>query len=310
VTIVSGILAYAAINIVYAPATWLERMDLVFFGSLKDPDVWGHGPLSSYAGETLLSMLRALGYVGSSIVLTGGIISFASADRRIALAWLPLLGFVAIVFATAGYMPTRFMLPTAVLAVLPVAAILAVHRTAIVDYSTQHWSRHALLALLLIVLATECLSGVAAGWADLRLNGEATIERYVSQGSPDVTVYPVTLWTRNPGSSRLSYLGYDVDDRPLWQIADTRSDPPELIFIVRLTLQFLEDFHQYPARAALWQEGTGFDYRSFPGFEQMGYSLAARLEPELGYLGIAAFQPYTAQKLTGADVLVYRREGD
>jgi hypothetical protein len=310
ITVVAGISGYAAINIVYAPETWLERMDIVLFGSLKDPEIWGHGALSVFTYDVLMSILRELGYVGSIIVLASAIISFASADRRVLLAWLPFLSFVATVFAIADYMPTRFMLPTAVLAVPPVAAILAVHRASIADYWTRYRSRRVPLALVLILITMECVTGVAASWADLRLNYEAIIERYLSTESPDAKVYPVTFYPRNPGSSRLSYLGYDVDDRALWQISDTRADPPDLIFITRLSLQFLEDFHQYPARAAYWQEGTGFDYRNFPGFEQMGYSIADCLEPELGPLAIAAFQPYTAERLTGSDVLVYRLKGN
>src|SRR5688500_2390827 len=64
---ITGVVAYAMLNIVYAPGTWRQRMDFWLNGPGIDADVWGHGggPLGRVVGfaECMLSNLGPGGIV-------------------------------------------------------------------------------------------------------------------------------------------------------------------------------------------------------------------------------------------------------
>ena len=133
-------------------------------------------------------------------------------------------------------------------------------------------------------------------------------ERYVtSRRSPAESVYPVTLWPRHPGSTRLAYLGYTIDDRPLFEIMSVPPpNRPRWLLTDSKSALFLDDFKLRPARSTIWEEGTGFDYRAFEGPESLGYQLTERVFPEPPSFCLPWLVPGLSELLEDKYLLVYR----
>ena len=133
ITVVAGLVAYALLNIVYAPATWFERMNLWLFGPGKDPNVWAPPwyTLGAYLLDAWWCLVLNVGPGGIAAVAVAAAISLVAPVNHRLMIWLPSVGFLGIVLLTAGYMPDYFLSPLALTLPLPVAAALA--------YGERHW---------------------------------------------------------------------------------------------------------------------------------------------------------------------------
>ncbi len=306
-TVAAGVAAYLVLNVVYAPGAWVERMRIVF-GPLKDPAIWAPPDLttSAYLSDALRGILDALGYAGTALLVLAVITTIVLRPPRIGLLWLPAGSHLVLTVLTAGYLPAYFFLPLAVAVSLPatlVGAELVRHLASPGRKTLALVGKAATLGLVLLAV----WAGLSQSLLYLAANSHAMLERYVSlHVRRSEVVYPVVLWPRLPGSSRLSYLGHQVEDRPLFAIMEAApGERPHWLFLDKEAQVYLAEFKQRPARAAMWQEDTGFDYRKFDDPESLGYRLVDVVRPEVPAFCVPAFVP-GRQLLLGRQLLVYR----
>jgi hypothetical protein len=309
VSVSAGIVAYVMLNVAYSPAGWVERMRIVF-GPLKDPAIWAppNQTTGSYLAGWLWTGFKILGYGGTALLVASVVAAPAlGRSRQVALLWLPVLSNVVLVPLSAGYFTDSFLspLPAAVCLPATMAGAVVVERLGRRPRPRVEW-----VAKTAVVVAV--LLAAWAGWMSNRAyvagHPLTLTERYVtSRRSPAETLYPLTLWPRHPGSTRLAYLGYTVDDRPLSEVM--RAPPPDRprwLFMDAKQAVFLDEFKLKPARSSFWEEGTGYDYRAFEGPESLGYRLAERVRPERPPFCVPWLVPGLAESIEENDVLVYR----
>ena len=303
--VAAGLVAYALVNVVYAPSTWIERMREWLSGPGKDPDVWAPPgyTAAAYLADTLRGLLWNLGPGGMAVVAASLATSLAIPYEHRLLAWLPSVGFLALLIATAGYMPTYFLCPLDVTLALPVAASLA------------HLGRRlagaprAVRAILAVAVAAACLANAWQGnlaRARAEFSAARLQERYCLRhvGRAEL-IHTGNFYVRQPGADRLSYLGFNVDDRPLGALLDRPSRMPDVILITIEQVDWMNDFRLRPERNEMMKD-SGYSYDRFEGFEPLGYRLVETLRPRTNWLTdlpwLAGFRiPNTAE------VLVFRK---
>ncbi|HXJ84535.1 MAG TPA: hypothetical protein VMS64_38330 [Candidatus Methylomirabilis sp.] len=305
-TIGVGVIAYLLINVVYAPATWRLRVAEWLLGPGKDPAVWAPPNYSTpaYLRDALADVLGNLGIGGVAIVAITLLITLVAPVRNRLLLWVPAAGFAMIVIVSAGYLPDYFFSPLNVAVALPVAVALA--------YAGAAWAprassavRGAALAFVSVLCLINAWTATSV-WARASLSVPSLVERYCRlHVSPRELIHTANLWVRQPGAHRLSYLGFDVDDRPLGEIMAHPPRMPDVILISRPSLAWLEDFKLRPARDAM-MGATGYRYKDFPGFGALGYRIVAVVEPRVPRL---LDFPWVRDLCTrpGSSLLVFRR---
>ena len=134
------------------------------------------------------------------------------------------------------------------------------------------------------------------------------MERYsASRISRNQSISLANPWRVPSGSSRLSYLGYRVDDRPLGALMQRPGDLPDFILLSREWEDWLLDFKNRPARNDLYQE-TGYSYAEFQGVKELGYELQAVVHPQLPLFLEPRWFPWPPNRLQEkGDLLVYRK---
>jgi hypothetical protein len=302
-TIAVGLIAYAMVNVVYAPSTWQARMHEWLGGPGKDPAVWAP------PGYSVLTYLRGVpdGLLwnfdagGLAVLSLAAVVSIVAPVRHRVMLWLPTASFLAIVVATAGYMPAYFLGPLNVTAALPVAAALAHLGRARMPFPARPAG-----AFALTVAAVFNLWGGNAAWARAMTIFPATHERYcLASVGKDELVFTGNFYVRQPGADRLSYLGFNVDDRPLGALMSRPERMPDVVLVSREELTWLADFVKRPARNEMMKL-TGFSYDRFEGFEPLGYRLFEVVTPRLPWpLNASVFSWYRVPP--GNDLMVYRQ---
>jgi hypothetical protein len=282
VTVAVGVVAYLLLNVVYAPATWRLRMHEWLWGAGKDPAVWAPPGYTwpAYLRDTLGAMLRNLGIGGTAIVAIALAISLVAPVKNMTrlVLWLPALGFLTAVILTAGYMPTYFLSPLNVALVLPVAASLASLQTS--GYLRTRVRRgFAVTLVVLLCLVNAWLARSIAIRAALAPS--CLMEDYcVRHLDRRELIHTANLWVRQRGADRLSYLGFNIDDRPLGELMDPAQPRPSVVLINQALQGWLDDFKRRPARDAM-MAASGYSYQAFPGLKALGYRQAAVVEPEI-----------------------------
>jgi hypothetical protein len=302
-----GMGAYFAIDVVYAPASWWEHIQFWTSGPGKDAAVWAPPGYtrSQYLKDAMNNFLFNLGPGGSAAVLAAMIGGAFYRSRAIVGAWAPFVVYLIVVVATAGYMPRYFMLPVTVLAALPVALVFA--RWARAWLSLAHQPQLAAVLGLFLVTGLNLWEANMA-WAQVRERPSWLIEHYAASNiSKDQSVGLANPWRVAAGSSRLSYLGYRVDDRPLGALMQQSGGLPDFILITREWENWLRDFSKAPARNELY-EGTGYSYAAFRGMRALGYELQETVQPQLPFFLTFRWFPWPPNRPedTG-DLLVYRK---
>jgi hypothetical protein len=304
-TVAVGVVAYLLLNIVYAPTTWRLRMVGWLWGAGKDPAVWAPPGYTwpAYLRDILHAMLRNLGIGGAAIVATALAISLVAPVKSRLYLWLPALGFLTAVILTAGYMPTYFLIPLNVALVLPVAASLAsVQTSGYLRTRVRRAFAFTIVVLLCLVNAwLACSIAIRASLSPCCL-----IEDYcVRHLDRRELIHTANLWVRQRGADRLSYLGFNIDDRPLGELMDPAQPKPDVVLINQALEVWLNDFKRRPARDALVAE-SGYSYQTFPGFEALGYRRTAVVEPQIPrLLDFPWVREFCAAP--GGRILVYRR---
>jgi len=305
-TVGVGVVAYLLINVVYAPETWRLRMLEWLWGPGKDPAVWAPPGYTwqAYLTDAFRGGLYNLGLGGAAIVLIALMISLVSPIRNRFLQWIPSLGFLILVIIMAGYMPNYFLSPFNVAVVLPVASALAFIG------KTRLWnaSRPARVGVVSLIAALCVINlGVAnVAWVSPGLSSTSLVEDYcVRNLDRRELIHTANFWSRQHGADRLSYLGFNVDDRALGELMARPERMPDVVLISDIQEQWIEQFKQRPARDAM-MEPSGFNYRDFPGFEALGYRLAHIVSPTFPrWFDLPGVRALYATGISR--VLVYRR---
>jgi hypothetical protein len=306
-TVAVGIVAYLLINVVYAPATWRLRMIEWLWGPGKDPAVWASPGYTwqAYLHDAVRGALYNLGIGGAVIVVIALTISLVSPVKDRLLLWIPSAGFVLIVIMTSGYMPNYFLSPFNVAVALPVAGALAF--TGRAWYSKASLPARAVGVTLAVALCLINMWLANIAWVSRYLSNSSLVEDYcVRDLNRRELIHTANLWVRQDGADRLSYLGFNVDDRPLGELMTGPERMPDVILIGEEYAVWIEQCKQRPARAAMLA-ASGFDYRDFPGFEALGYRMAHVVNPRIPrWLDLPGVQHlYMAG---GPRILVYRRK--
>ena len=302
-TIAAGLIAYAMLNIVYAPSTWLARMHEWLGGPGKDPAVWAPPEYTAlaYLRDVMNGLLYNFDAGGLAVVGMAAVVSIIAPVRHRLMFWLPTVSFLAIVVATAGYMPGYFLGPVSLTATIPVAAAFA------------HLARVQLPSPVRVVGNLAVAAAVAfnlwggnMAWARAMIIFPLTHERYcLASIDKDELIFTGNYYVRQTGADRLSYLGFNVDDRPLGALMDQPERLPDVVVVSREELTWLADFVKRPARNEMMKL-TGFSYDRFEGFESLGYKLVEVVTPRLPWpLDARAFPWYAVSP--GDDLMVYRR---
>jgi hypothetical protein len=297
------VLAYFLVNIVYAPSTWQERMQYWLFGGGKAPAVWARSDytIHAYLYDGFRGVLTNYDAGGVAILLIAIIVSGVGSVPHRYLLWLPTIGFLAMVILTTGYMPAYFLIPINVTSALPVAASLAYLGRAKVPGIIRRSG--VVMAFLLVAMNVW---GANMAWAKPRTLFPFVAERYcVDSVRKTELIFLSNLWQRQPGFSRLTYLGFNIDDRALGELMTRPERMPDVVLIQRAHLRFLTDFANLPARTKEF-EASGFAYDQFQGYEALGYEITEVVSPSVSLpIFFSVFPWYSPGD--GNDVLVYRR---
>jgi hypothetical protein len=306
ITIVVGLVAYALLNIVYAPATWIERMKIWLLGSGKDPNVWApswYTP-ADYLVDAWWSLVLNIGPGGIAALAAAAAISLIAPLKHRLLIWLPSIGFLGIVLLTAGYMPDYFLSPLALTLPLPVAASLA--------YGAQRWGATAppgLRASVLFVTVGCMIANAWQGnlaWGRVAVLEPTLVEEYCKQHvGKNELIQTGNLFVRQPGFDRLSYLGFNMDDQALGALMTRPERMPDVILISGTQVSWMEDLKKRPARNRMLTV-TGYSYDQFPDLESLGYRLVEKVHPTRNWLTAVPWVPLNRVP-NYAELYVYRK---
>jgi hypothetical protein len=272
---------YALLNVVYAPATWFERMRFWVADSGADGAVWGH-PGQSAGGfvlEVVREVVENLG-PGGTAVAVAGLVTLAILRRR--LCWdliLPAVSFTAFGLARVGYVPSYFCIPLAISAVPITAFGLAALRAWLIGWRSKAVATAALLSAL---GANAVYANLA--WIQLGANVHYLVEQHALGHLRAGTMVNIfTFWPRPEVPTRLERLGFQVDRRGAAELMEARTNLPEVLYVDPALQIWLEELRDMPKRARMIEENTGFRVSEWPGFEGLGYELTDVVEPTVPF---------------------------
>ena len=295
------ILAYALLNIVYAPSTWWARMKFWTTGPGIDAEVWGGGATGAGGrfAAVLACLLNNFGPAGAIVALAALTSLVIKRPPRWIGLLLPAISVYLFGLSRIQYPADRFFTIVALALVPAVAAGLAKMRI----------DRPAVLAPLAL-LAVAVNIGFAT-FVGIALGGtfEAEVERHVAANlAKSDTLTQLVTFPENPNSTRLNYLGYRNDWRSIQQIA--AGDPrqtPRWIYTTEGKLRFVDQSRTMPARAAMLMKESAFDASQWAGLEAMGYRLDQTIVPQTPTWFGFDWMPAVRQWKQRREVLVYRR---
>ncbi|MEA2708295.1 MAG: hypothetical protein QOF78_896 [Phycisphaerales bacterium] len=297
---ITGVLAYALLNIVYAPHTWLARMRFWLAGPGIDADVWGHGggPIGRVVGvgQCLLDNLGPGGVFFVAIALIAFLIA---RPQRWVMLLLPAISVTLLGLAKIQYPADRFY-TILCLALLPAVAV------GLDELMRRSSAKRVVIAGMLVLGAANFWF---ASFSFFRHDAtfEFAAERHaLAQNDRAAKYYLLNNYPHLPGSTRLEYLGLKHDSRSVQQLAATRTNLPDWAYATHGKLQFLEDARQLPARAAMIRKDSGFDVATWSGMEGLGYQHEQTITPQTPRWFPFAWMPAVQRWRAMGAVEVYR----
>jgi hypothetical protein len=271
----TGVIGYAALNIVYAPGTWKMRMNFWLAGPGIDADVWGHGggPIGRVIGFGQC-MLDNLGPGGVVIVPLALFAFLIARPRRWFMLTLPAISVTLLGLAKIQYPADRFYTILCLALLPPVAVGL--------DAVMRHPRGKRVAIPAMVVLGAVNLWFATFTFFHHHATFEYAVERHaLAHDDRAAKFYLFSNYPHIPGATRLEYLGLRHDSRSVQQLAATRRNLPDFVYATRGKLQFFEDARKLPARAAMIKKDSGFDVATWSGMEGLGYRHAETLEPQV-----------------------------
>jgi len=299
-----GIGVYLVLNVIYAPAMWWEHIRYWVGGPGEDPAVWARADYSraAYLRDAFTYFFYNLGPGASAILILAAISTIFVKSGRILGAWIPLLGYSALFFARTGYLARHYLLPVTVLAALPIAMQIAAMEKKAAGRIWQVARSAIAIALVLNLWAANM------AWAQVKELTAWLIEDYAAKNvGKQETVNLGNPWKVRPGITRLAYLGYKVDDRPLAELMKGPPDLPDVVVLSRDWDDWMRNFSTMPARSKFY-EWTGYSYANFHGMESLGYHLADTVHPQIVSWLQPPLLPWPPYRTSSRqDLVVYRR---
>jgi hypothetical protein len=273
ITIAAGVVAYLLVNVVYAPRTWLERMNFWLRGPGIDADVWGHSGVRA----KFTAAFNIFGPAGSVVVAAAVLLLLIGRPRRWVMLLLPPISAAALGVARIQYPADRFYTILSVAMFPATAAGLS----ELLRRLPVRGPRPAAVGALVVLGAANVLYATLT-WNVLYGTFEYQAERHALAHVPKSdSVYLFNWWPWNPGSTRLDYLGYRNDPRSIQQIASQMTDLPQWVYGFEGKLHFFMDAKLLPKRAEMVKEVSGFDVSTWNGLEGLGYRLEETVDPPL-----------------------------
>jgi len=307
VGLLTGVLGYALLNVVYAPGVWWKRMEFWLAGPGISPEVWGNPTWSGQVQRLAFGLMANLGPGGTIVLVIASVAALAGRVRQLALLSLPSLG--ALIGAIqVRYGGERFLTPLAVCLTPVVAAGLGVLLSGQRRLATRAVTTAALIILGVVNLlfATWC-------WIDLFSIPEYAIERYARAHIPtDRKLTYLSTWETAPGSTRIERMGYSYEHRPYQEWAGDPSGMPDVLFTTQGDIGFIYDIEKHPKRGDVMKADSGFDFSTFRKPEELGYELATRIVPAVPpWWFPTSWMPWAGQLLMHQRiVLVYVRPSE
>lgn len=279
-TLITGLAtfgAYALVNIVYAPHTWVARMRYWTSGEGLDPSIWGSYTAATNLRNGLLCALENLG-VGGAVLVVAAVVALLVKRPRFSLALsMPALSFLLFAIAQIHYTEIRYFMPLSI--ALPPLVLIGLEplRLAL----KENWKQLASQIALAICLIANLLWGTYS-WYFISGLREVVIRKQIMASPKDQTYYIYSTFKLYPGSNVLSYRGYRLEDRAFQEILDSNGPWPDVIYITTGTEGFIrdavKDSAKFPGRMN-FIERLGFNATGWTGFERWGYCRVAVIPP-------------------------------
>jgi hypothetical protein len=270
---------YFLFNIAWSFPAWMDRMRIVF-GPLKNPAIWA--PPQQTTWSYLLGILR----ISGGAVGPGGLAALAIAlagtvirpSARLFALWLPFLSHFLLTTLTAGTPTFYYMMPLAPALCLPAGAVVA-------DWLKTHRVSPAAGAVATAVIVLACgylgLNSITL----FRQGHNDTLMRrsYYEAVRPGSLVNEWFLWQRggNPQALLPGPNDTRIDQEPAYELPlDAKDKLPDYILVNSGMEWFMRDTRQRPARAEMLRLETGYDYRNFPSFAELGYEKISETVPQ------------------------------
>ena len=296
----TGVAAYAALNILYAPHTWMQRMHFWLAGPGIDADVWGHGggPIGRIIGlgQCLLDNLGPGGILIVPIALAAFLIA---RPQRWFMLMLPAISVMLLGLAKIQYPADRFYTILCV-ALFPVVAV---------GLDAMMNRRSATRVAITAMLIFGAVNLWFASFSLFRQTAifESVAERHaLAQKDRSAKYFLFTNYPRDAGATRLEYFGLKHDPRSIQQIAATRTDLPDWVYASHGKLQFFQDARKMPGRAEMVREDSGFDVATWRGMEGLGYRHIETIEPQTPRWFVFDWMPAVQRWRAMGAVEVYR----
>lgn len=305
-SVATGVVAYCLLNIVYAPATWLQRMRFWIGGPGIDAEVWGGGGLRAQVVGTLECLLNNLGPGGAIVTITGGIALLVLRPRRWVMLILPAVSVFALGLARIQYPADRFY-TIFCLALFPVVACGLAAMIGAAGFARLRPIAAGAFVLLAIVNAWWATFSWHAPRGTFEYVSERHAQAHVAKDRQRVALFNTFPW--NKGSTRLDHLGFKVDPRSIQQVAARPADRPDWLYSTQGKSMFLEHAKSMPARAQLIKKESGFDVSNWRGVEGIGYALAETIVPSTPGWFAFDWMPAVKEWKQRRAVQVFRRAG-
>jgi hypothetical protein len=299
----TGIVAYALLNIVYVPETWLQRMNYWLSGPGIDPGVWGNDTGLQRLQGVAISIFDNLGPGGAILALVAVGFFYWKRPKHWILLSLPLASLYFVGLARMGYQEDRFFTLAAVSLVPMVVAGLAAF---VQEFrSTQTLAACASAAVMLISINVWYAS---AAWLFLGQMGDSLLESGISSlACPGADVWVFNTFEAPP-ASRYTLLGYRADRRSASEIMrSSRDQLPQVAMASVSELQFFEDARSRPARADLLRHELDFDISKWHGMGALGYPGHRIVAPEFPRWFCFTWMPTVKTFIARNTVVFYSR---
>lgn len=302
--LLTGVVGYALLNIVYAPGTWMHRMRFWLSGPGIDAEVWGgaNDGITQWLESASACILNNLGPGGALAVTCAiGALLVARPSKWLLLS-LPAISIFALGITRIAYPADRFYTIVTLALVPPAAAGFDVLVRAIPAGAAKRFALASLSVAVVTNFAYATLAWHVSGWIF-----EAQVEQHVqANAKPGDKIGVVALYDHVPGASRLEYLGYRYETRHAVKLATERTDLPRWLYTTQSELQFIEDARRLPARAQMFKAESQFDIRRWAGVEALGYEHVATIEPVVPEWYVFNWMPAVRSFLEREKLLVHQ----
>jgi hypothetical protein len=272
-----AVVGYALLDVVYAPATWLQRIHYWTTGEGLDPAIWANYSAWTNLKMGSLCVLDHLGVGGAVLTAIALVALLISRPRHSLALTMPVLSFLVFGVARIHYTEIRYFLPLALS--LPPLVLLGLEQVRLSP--AGNWRKRVAVGLVALCVGSNLVWGL---WSFYMIDSirEVVMRRDILSSPRDRTYFIFNVVPQYPGMYGLSEHGYKVDVRGFQEIVDQNGPWPDTIYIARGGEDFIRDALRpewdVPKRVE-FLKGLGFYAPGWKGFESEGYCRKRVIEP-------------------------------